>query len=100
MVLLAWAVISPHRREYLSAWRPSSAWRVMVPATLLGSYPALTLGIAGMKYTLASAAGMLGQASTLWILLFSVLFLRERVSRCKALAAVLAPAGVLLVTLG
>jgi len=99
-VLLVWAVISPHRREYLSAWRPSSAWRVMVPATLLGSYLALTLWIAGMKYTLASVAGILGQSSTLWILVFSVLFLRERFSRRKALAAVLALAGVLLVTLG
>ena len=99
-VLLVWAVISPHSREYLSAWRPSSAWRVMVPATLLGSYLALTLWIAGMKYTLASVAGILGQSSTLWILVFSVLFLRERFSRRKALAAVLALAGVLLVTLG
>jgi drug/metabolite transporter (DMT)-like permease len=71
-----------------------------VPATLLGSHLALTLWIAGMKYTLASVADILGQSSTLWILLSSVLFLRERFSRRNALAAVLAWAGVLLVTLG
>ena len=80
-------------------WRPSSAWKVMVPATLLGSYLALTLWIAGMKYTLASVAGILGQSSTIWILIFSVLFLHERFNRRKALAAALAFAGVLLVTL-
>ncbi len=99
VVLFLWAVLSPRRREFLSAWRPSSAWKVMVPATLLGSYLALTLWIAGMKYTLASVAGILGQSSTLWILVFSVLFLHERFSRRKVLAAALAFAGVLLVTL-
>jgi drug/metabolite transporter (DMT)-like permease len=66
----------------------------MVPATSLGSHLALTLWIAGMKYTLASVAGILGQSSTPWILVFSVLFLHERFSRRKALAAVMAPAGV------
>jgi drug/metabolite transporter (DMT)-like permease len=71
-----------------------------VPATLFGSCLALTLWIAGMKHTRASVADILGQSSTLWILLFSVLFLRERVSRRNALAVVLALAGVLLVTLG
>jgi drug/metabolite transporter (DMT)-like permease len=100
VVLFLWAVLSPRRRVFLSAWRPTSAWKVMVPATLLGSYLALTLWIAGMKYTLASVAGILGQSSTLWILVFSVLFLHERFDRRKILAAALAFAGVLLVTLG
>ena len=65
-MLPVWAVISPHRRAYLSAWRPSSAWKVMVPATLLGSYPALTLWIAGTKDTLASVVCIPrpGQSST------------------------------------
>jgi drug/metabolite transporter (DMT)-like permease len=94
------AVLSRRRREFLSAWRPSSAWKVMVPATLLGSYLALTLWIAGMKYTLASVAAILGQSSTLWILIFSVLLLHERFTLRKAVAAALAFAGVLLVTLG
>jgi drug/metabolite transporter (DMT)-like permease len=53
-----------------------------------------------MKYTLASVACILGRSSTFWIPLFSVLFLCERVSRRSAIAAVLAPSGVMLVTLG
>jgi drug/metabolite transporter (DMT)-like permease len=99
-VLFGYAVLSPRRREFLSVCRPSSAWKVMVPATLLGSYLALTLWIAGMKYTLASVAAILGQSSTLWILVFSILLLHERFTPRKALAAALAFAGVLLVTLG
>jgi drug/metabolite transporter (DMT)-like permease len=94
-----WAVIHPRRRELLSAWRPSASWKVMVPATLLSSYLSLTLWIAGMKYTMASIAAILGQSSTLWILIFSVVFLRERFTVRKAVAAALAFAGVLLVTL-
>ncbi len=99
VILLGYALVHPKRREMLSAWRPSSSWRVMVPATLLGSYVALILWIAGMKYTLASIAAILGQSSTIFILIFSVAFLRERMTARKSLAATLAVAGVLLITL-
>ncbi len=99
VVLMVVAILHPRRREYLSAWRPSKIWKVMIPATLLGSYISLTFWIAGMKYTLASIAAILGQSSTLFILIFSVLFLHERFTRRKAIAAALAFAGVLLVTM-
>jgi drug/metabolite transporter (DMT)-like permease len=100
LVLVAYALLTPRRKELLSVWRPSSAWRVMVPGTLLGSFLALILWIAGMKYTLASIAAILGQSSTIFTLIFSVIFLHERFTARKALAAALAIAGVLLVTLG
>jgi hypothetical protein len=57
-------------------------------------------GLALSSILRAALADILGQSSTLWILLFSVVFLRERVSRRNDLAAVLALAGVLLVTRG
>lgn len=97
--LLAGALIHPRRREHLSAWRPTSVWKAMIPGTVLASYIALILWIAGMKYTLASIAAILGQSSTIFILVFSVLFLRERMTPRKAVAAALAFAGVLLITL-
>lgn len=99
VLLLVYGLIHPRRRDYLGAWRPARAWRTMVPATLLGSYLALTLWIAGMKYTLASIAAILGQSSTIFILIFSVLFLHEKMTPRKVIAAALAVAGVLLVTL-
>jgi drug/metabolite transporter (DMT)-like permease len=99
VALVGYALVHPSRREFFSAWRPSRGWRVMVPATLFGSYLSLMLWIAGMKYTLASIAAILGQSSTLFILIFSVMFLHERFTRRKAIAAALAFAGVLLVTL-
>jgi drug/metabolite transporter (DMT)-like permease len=99
VLLLGYALVHPRRREFLGAWRPTGAWRTTVPATLLGSYLALTLWIAGMKYTMASIAAILGQSSTIFILIFSVLFLHEKMTPRKAIAAALAVAGVLLVTL-
>ena len=99
MALVGFALVHPNRGEYFSAWRPSRAWKVMVPGTLFASYFSLMLWIAGMKYTLASIAAILGQSSTLFILVFSAIFLHERFTRRKVIAAALAFAGVLLVTL-
>jgi drug/metabolite transporter (DMT)-like permease len=100
LALAIYAILTPRRKELLSVWRPSRAWRVMVPGTLLGSFLALILWIAGMKYTLASVAAILGQTSTIFTLIFSAVFLHERFTARKAIAAGLAIAGVLLVTLG
>ena len=94
------AACSPRRRTIFATLRPSAAWRHMVPATFLGSYLALILWIAGTKYTLASIAAILNQSSTVFILIFAVIFLRERMTARRAFSAVLAIAGVLLVTLG
>lgn len=100
MVLLAlMAGISRRRREHFAVLRPSAAWKTMVGGTLLGSYLSLTLWIAGMKYTLAGIAAIITQSSTAYILIFSTLFLKEPFTRRKALAAGLALAGVVLVSL-
>jgi len=99
VVLVALALASPRRREILGVWRPAPVWKRMVPATLLGSYLSLVLWIAGMKYTMASIAAILNQSSTVFILILSVLLLREPLTRRKVAASVLALAGILLVSL-
>jgi drug/metabolite transporter (DMT)-like permease len=98
-VLLPLAAASPRRRAHFAVYRPSAAWRVMVPGAVLGSYVALILWIAGMKFTLASLAAILTQTSTIFILLLAVVLLHERLTPRKVVAAVLAVAGVLLITL-
>ncbi len=99
VVLAALAALSRRRREHFAVLWPSASWRPMVPATVLGSFLALILWIAGMKYSLASIAAILNQSSTIWILLLSVVLLREPMTPRKALSAALAFAGVLLVVL-
>jgi drug/metabolite transporter (DMT)-like permease len=97
--LLGAAALSPRRREIFRVWRIGPVWKRMVPATVLGSYLSLMLWIAGMKYTLASIAAILNQSSTVFILILSVVLLREPLTRRKVFATILALAGVLLVSL-
>ena len=96
-VLLPAALIHPHRRRYLAALRPQASWRFTVPGTVLGSYLALLFWIAGMKHTSVGTAAVLNQTSTIHILVFAALFLGERFTRRKGVAAGLALAGVVLV---
>lgn len=98
-VLLLMAGLSPRRREMFAIYRPSEAWRFMIPGAFLGSYVSLILWIAGMKFTLASLASILTQTTTVFILLLAVLFLHERITARKLAAAALAVAGVLIIML-
>jgi drug/metabolite transporter (DMT)-like permease len=99
VVLLAVGLLSSRRREIFAVLRPSPAWRTTLPATLLGSYLALILWIAGNKHTMASIAAILNQSATIFILVLAVIFLREPISRRKLLAAMLAMVGIVLVAL-
>jgi drug/metabolite transporter (DMT)-like permease len=100
LVMAPVAFLSPRRREILSVFRPAPSWRYTLVGTLLGSCLALILWIAGMKYTLAGKAAIINQSTTVFILLFASIFLREPFTRRKAVAAVLSLGGILLVTQG
>ena len=99
-VMIPSAFISPHRREILHTFKPSKAWKFSLPGSILGSYLALIFWITGMKYTLAGTAAILNQSSTIFILIFATLFLRERFTTKKLLASALAFSGIIMVTLG
>ena len=71
----------------------------MVPGTILGSYLALTLWIGGMKYTQTGVAAALNQTTTIFMLAFASVFLKERFGKRKAVAAFLAMIGIALVVL-
>jgi len=94
------ALLVPRRREIFSLFRPARHWRYSLPATFLGSYLALIFWIAGMKYTMAGAAAILNQTSSIYILILASLFLKEPFTARKAAASVLAVAGIVMVTLG
>lgn len=100
VVLLPAALIRPGPRAVARLFRPQASWRFSLPATVLGSYFALMLWIAGMKYTTAGKAAILNQSSTIFILIFATLFLKEAFTRRKMAAAGLALGGIVLVILG
>jgi drug/metabolite transporter (DMT)-like permease len=99
-VMLPAALLHPQRRRLLGVFRPAPNWRFSLPGTLLGSCLALLLWIAGMKYTQVGAAAILNQTSTIFVLILATLFLRERFTGVKLAAALLAVAGIVLVTQG
>ena len=97
-VMLPAAVVSPRRRATFSTFRPSARWKYSVPGTLLGSFLALICWIAGMKYTMAGAAAILNQTSTIYVLLLAAIFLKEPLTRRKVIASVVARAGIVIIT--
>ena len=74
-------------------FRPSKAWRVTIPGTLLGPFAATLLWFAGFKYTLAGKAAIYNQLSTIFIILLAAIFLKEPLTRNRMIAVVLAVAG-------
>jgi len=97
LVLVPITLIHPGRRELWSVFRPHKSWRFSVPGTVMGSFLALLFWIAGMKLTEAGTAAILNQTSTIYILIFASVFLKERFSWSRGVAAVLALGGIALV---
>ncbi len=98
--LLTTGLALPGAREAFAVFRPVRSWRFSLSGTVLGSYVALILWIAGMKYTLASVSAILNQTSSVFIVVLASVFLRERFTRRRAAAVLLALTGIVVVTLG
>lgn len=100
IVMIPAALVLPSRRGIFGLFRPARNWKFTVPATLLGSYLALIFWIAGMKYSLAGPAAILNQTSSIYVLIFASIFLKEPFTARKVIASVLAIGGIAMVTLG
>jgi len=88
------------RKDRVQIWRvfiPGPSWKYSLPGTVLGSYLALILWIAGMKLIPAGKAAILNQSSTIYLLILATVLLKEPFGIRKAIAALLAIGGVLLV---
>jgi len=90
----------PQPQRRLDSLRSRRAWRIMVPAAVLGTYLSLLLWLGGMKYTQASTAAVLNQTSMLWTFALAALLLHEPVSRLRIVGLIVGAAGVALVTFG
>lgn len=97
--LMLMALASQRRKEHWSAMRPSSAWRYSLPGSILGSFLANVLWIAGFKFTKASVAAVLNQTTVVFAIVFAAMFLKEALGTRKIVAMALALIGVLLVTM-
>ncbi|MGB9837019.1 MAG: DMT family transporter [Candidatus Saccharicenans sp.] len=75
-----------------------STWKIMAPASFLGTYLSLMFWIGGMKYAFASVAAALNQLSTIFIFILATLLLKEKVTFWRILAVVTAFLGAFLAT--
>ncbi len=97
--LMVLAVASPRQRNLWKTLRPAASWKVSLPAAVLGTYVAMLIWIAGMKYTQASTASILNQTSAVFVLPIAAVVLKESITARKAFAVAAAIAGVALVAI-
>lgn len=87
------------RGDLRRAFTPGPAWRITIPAAVVGTYLSMLLWIAGMKFAQATVAAILNQTSTVFTLLLATLVLREPLTGRRVLAILLGCGGALLATL-
>ncbi len=96
--LLVFSLLHGDRRQILTVLTPSPAWKLALPASIIGNYLAVIAWLAGIKFTLVSVAAILNQLSTIFTFILAALLLNEPVTRQRLAAIVLAVAGALLAT--
>jgi drug/metabolite transporter (DMT)-like permease len=94
---LVWIALVPGERTALAAFRPSPAWRTLVPAAVLSAYVSMLLWLGGFKWASASTAAVLNQMSTVSTIVLARLVLGEPVTRRRALGGLIAVAGAVVV---
>lgn len=85
------------RRAVFACFVPAPVWRFSVPASILGTYVALLFWILGFQNTLVSRAAIANQSTTIFVILFALVILREPITKRKALAVVLGVSGVVVI---
>ena len=65
--------------------------------TFFGSYLSLVFWLAGFKYSEAGIVALLNQTSTVLIVIFATLFLKEPMTRLKLIAVTMAFLGAVIV---
>ncbi len=95
-VLMLQGAFPRQRAQVRQAFTPGPHWKAMLPATFVGAYLALIVWVAGFKYAAAGVAGVLNQTSTLLVLFFATVFLREPLSWRRGAAIAMGFAGAVL----
>jgi drug/metabolite transporter (DMT)-like permease len=94
--LLLFLPFHPRRRSVLAPLLDVSQWKVLVPASVLGSFFSLLFWVAGMKFTLASVAAVLNQMNVIFVFILAAVFLGEKAAPWKIAAVALAFIGAFL----
>jgi len=100
LTLLLMLLFHPKRKRILSSLKSVGSLKYTLSGSLFGTYFAMVLWIAGMKYTQASTAAVLNQTSDIFVFILAAIFLREHVTRYRLIGIILAICGAIMVSLG
>jgi drug/metabolite transporter (DMT)-like permease len=98
--LVLYLVFHPRRRRIMRTLLVRESRAATLASSVIGGYVAMMCWLGGMKYTDVSIASALNQTSTIFVLLFAALILRERITPARVAAILAAFAGATLVTFG
>ena len=90
----------PSRRKIISSLLSARNWIYTVGGSFVGTYLAMLVWLAGMKFTQASIASALNQTSTVFVFVFAAIFLHEPITLRRTAAILLAVSGACLIFLG
>ncbi|MCJ7612580.1 MAG: DMT family transporter [Candidatus Aminicenantes bacterium] len=86
------------RKSIYSSLMKRAHWKVLIPASFLGTYLAIVAWMGAMKYAQASVAAALNQTSTAFTFILAAIFLKEKPTAVKTAAVLLALLGALLIS--
>lgn len=92
-----WIVLRPQHRTALTLFRDRSSWKVLVPASVLGTYVAMLFWLGGFKWAAVSVASILNQTSSVFTVLLAWLLLREPLTLRRLTGTLCAVAGAVLI---
>ncbi len=95
----AQALLPRWRAATFRVFTPGRHWPLLMAAGFVGTYLAMIVWLAGMKYTTVSVSSILNQTSTLIVPLLAAIFLRERLTWRRILAVSMGFAGVVILNI-
>jgi len=99
-VLILAILLHPVRKKIMHSLLSARHWGYTLSGSFIGTYVAMLLWLAGMKYTQASTAAALNQTSNIFIFVLAAFFLHERMTWLRIAALIVGISGVMLVTFG
>jgi len=96
-VLVAMVASKGQFQQFLSVLKSKETLKYALPGTILGNFLAMTIWIAGFKYTDVHSAAILNQTSTIFIVIFASILLKEPFNTRRTIATLLAFSGAVVV---
>ena len=100
IVLAIVLLFHPNRKKIISPHLNRKGWAYLISGSFIGTYIALVLWLAGMKYAQTSLAAALNQTSNIFIFIFAAMFLKEPITKRRLVGIILGVSGALVIVFG